>query len=346
MASVQTHILAFGLKRQKFFSGEKIDPVGLRMQIERMASKAPAPRHIRVVAIAADSVPGEWLIPPEAPQDRALLYIHGGAWFMGSTTTHRSLVARLATAGGVRALSIDYRLAPEHPFPAGLEDCITAYEWLLRNGIAPDKIVVAGDSAGGNLTLALLIALRDAGRPLPAGAVAISPATDLTFSGESYTARAHLDPFFSEIGNLGSNTIVADYVTDHDPRDPLISPLFADLRGLPPLLLHVGDHEALLDGVVGFGERAVAAGVAARTVVWPGMFHVFQMFAAILPEARRANAQIATFIRSRLDAGQAGTGNIDAGQAGTHPEGSEGPVLLSTAGEELVQGGEGIVQQG
>ena len=306
MASIQSQILASWLRRQKFFSGEKIDPLSLRMRIERLASKAPPPRRVRVVPVAADSVPGEWLIPPDAPQDRALLYIHGGAWFMGSTNTHRPLVSSMAYASGVCALSIDYRLAPEHPFPAGLEDCVAAYEWLLRSGIAPDKIIVAGDSAGGNLTLALLIALRDAGRPLPAGAIAISPATDLTFTGESYTARAHLDPVLSHLGP-DTTLMLKGYITDHDPRDPLISPLYADLHGLPPLLLHVGDHEVLLDGVVGFGDRAVAAGVAAQTVVWPGMFHVFQIFAAIMPEARQANAQIAAFIRSRLDDNQADT---------------------------------------
>jgi acetyl esterase/lipase len=306
VASIQSRTLAFWLKRQKFFDGEQIDPLKLRMRIERLASKAPPPRRVRVVPITADSVPGEWLIPQDAPEDRALLYIHGGAWFMGSTTTHRPLVSSLAYASGVRALSINYRLAPEHPFPAGLDDCVTAYEWLLRGGVASDRIIVAGDSAGGNLALALLVALRDAGRPLPAGAVAISPATDLTFAGESRITRAHLDPFFH---NLGPETtaLLRGYTGDHDPRHPLISPLYAALHGLPPLLLHVGDHEALLDGVVGFGERATAAGVAAQTVVWPGMFHVFHIFAAILPEARLANAQIAAFIRSRLDDNQADT---------------------------------------
>jgi monoterpene epsilon-lactone hydrolase len=327
MASIQSNILAFLLKRQEFFGGETIDPVSLRLRIERLAGKARPPRRVRVVPVAADSVPGEWLVPPDAPPDQVLLYIHGGAWFMGSTTTHRSLVAGLAHASGARALSIDYRLAPEHPFPAGLDDCIVAYEWLLRSGIAKDKIVVAGDSAGGNLTLALLIALRDAGKPLPAGAVAISPATDLTFTGESYTARAHLDPFFSRLGP-DATVMLVGYTAGHDPRDPLISPLYADLHGLPPLLLHVGDHEALLDGVVGFGERASAAGVDVQTVVWPGMFHVFQIFAAILPEARQANAQIAAFIRSRLD------------------DSSQGPVLISPVGDEPVQGGKGIIQHG
>ena len=330
MASIQSRTLASWLRRQKFFSGEKIDPLKLRLRIERLASKAPPPRRVRVVPVAADSVPGEWLVPKDAPQDRALLYIHGGAWFMGSTNTHRPLVSSLAYTSGVRALSIDYRLAPEHPFPAGLDDCLAAYEWLLHSGIAPEKLIVAGDSAGGNLTLALLIALRDAGKPLPAGAVAISPATDLTFAGESRITRAHLDPFFR---NLGPETtaLLKGYTGDHDPRHPLISPLYGDLHGLPPLLLHVGDHEALLDGVVGFGERAAAVGVDVQMVVWPGMFHVFQIFAPVLPEARQANAQIAAFIRSRL---------VD------NPAGSSGAAFVNAFRGELVQSGEGIIQHG
>jgi monoterpene epsilon-lactone hydrolase len=298
VASIQSTILSFWLKRQRFFGEDKIDPQRLRARIEQSTGRWKPHRNVQIVAVGASSVPAEWLIPQGAPQDRALLYIHGGAWFMGSTRTHRAFVSKLAYASRIRALSINYRLAPEHPFPAGLDDCVAAYEWLLQSGISAGRTVMAGDSAGGNLTLALLIALRDAGNSLPAGAVALSPATDLAFSGESHKTRAHLDPFFS---NIGSNTILEDYYTNHDPRHPLISPLYADLRGLPPLLIHVGDHETLLDDAVRFGDRAVASGVEAKTVVWAGMFHVFQMFAPILPEARRANAQIAAFIRSRLD---------------------------------------------
>ena len=296
MPSLQSHLVKAWLKRQQWFGGERVDPHFLRARLDRAAGRFRHHRRVQVVAVQAGPVPAEWLIPPVAPADRALLYIHGGAWFMGSSRTHRGLVSHLAYLSGVRALSIDYRLAPEHPFPAGLEDCLAAYEWLLQSGMAPDKVVVAGDSAGGNLALALLIALRDAGRPLPAAAVVLSPATDLAGTGESYRTRRHLDPLFSQ---MGAHTIVPAYITDHDPRHPLISPLHADLHGLPPLLIHVGDHEMLLDDAVRFGERAVAAGVEATTVVWPGMFHVFQLF-VFLPEARRANAQIAAFIRARL----------------------------------------------
>jgi acetyl esterase/lipase len=297
MASIQSYLLKFWFRQQNLFGDEKYDPQRSRMRIEETARMSKPHRMVQVLPVDAGSVPSEWLIPQGASQDSALLYIHGGAWFMGSTKTHRAFVSYLAYESGIRALSINYRLAPENPFPAGLDDCIMAYEWLLHNGISPNKIVVAGDSAGGNLTLALLIALRDAGKPLPAGAVALSPATDLALTGESLKTRAHLDPVLS---NIGSNSIIEDYITDHDAREPLISPLYADLSGLPPLLIHVGDHETLLDDAVRFGDHALASGVEATTVVWPNMFHVFQIFVPILPEARQAIAQIATFIRSRL----------------------------------------------
>lgn len=297
MASIQTYILKFLIRRMNLFSGGPHDPQILRARIERSAIRARLHRNVQVAAVDAGSVPSEWLIPEGAPEDRALLYLHGGAWFMGSARTHRAFVSRLAYVSATRALSINYRLAPEHPFPAGLDDCVAAYEWLLHSGISPHQIIVAGDSAGGNLTLALLVALRDAGKPLPAGAVALSPATDLANTGESYTTRRRLDPYFA---NMGPSTIIPDYITDHDPHHPLISPLYADLRGLPPLLIHVGDHEILLDDAVRFGECAAAAGVEVTTVVWPGMFHVFNMFEPWLPEAHRANAEVVGFIKSRL----------------------------------------------
>ncbi|OGN90471.1 MAG: hypothetical protein A2Y88_03000 [Chloroflexi bacterium RBG_13_48_10] len=173
MASLQSTILQFWLRRQNLFGAEKYDPLSLRMRIEHTAGKFKPHRNVQIIPVYAGGVPAEWLIPNSAPLDRALLYIHGGAWFMGSTRTHRGFVSNLAYASGIRVLSINYRLAPEYPFPAGLEDCITAYEWLLNFGISPNKIVVAGDSAGGNLTLALLVALREAGKSLPAGAVAL-----------------------------------------------------------------------------------------------------------------------------------------------------------------------------
>jgi len=298
MASIQSYILKVFIRRLNLFGSGEINPQKLRDRLEQVATLSKPHRKVQVVTVEADSVPAEWFIPNGVTQDRVLLYIHGGAWFMGSTRLYRGFVSNLAYASCMKAIAINYRLAPEDPFPAGLEDCVTAYEWLLQSGISANKIVIAGDSAGGNLTLALLVALRDAGKPLPAGAVALSPATDLTFTGASTRTHAHLDPFFH---NVDSNTIVEDYITDHDPYDPLISPLFADLSGLPTLLIHVGEHEILLDDAVRFGDRARTSGVDVKIVVWPEMFHVFHLFAPILPEARRANDQIVTFIKSRFN---------------------------------------------
>jgi monoterpene epsilon-lactone hydrolase len=298
MASIQAKFVELWFRHQNIFGSGEYDPKTIRARADEAGFFAKPCKGVQVVPVIANAVPSEWLIPSGAPPDHAILYLHGGAWFMGSANTHRAMVSRLAYASQIRALLINYRLAPEFPFPAALEDCISVYEWLLQNGCTAEHIIVAGDSAGGNLTLALLVALRDRGRPLPAGGVALSPATDLAFTGESVRTRLHLDPIFSH----GSpNTIIQDYITSYDPRDPLISPLYADLHGLPPLLIHVGDHEILLDDSVRFGEKAAAAGVQASMVVWPEMFHVFQLFSPFLPEARQAVKEIAAFIHSRLE---------------------------------------------
>ena len=324
MSSLQARLLRRWLKRQNLFSGGDFSPIAMREGAERAtgrnrprrgvtASWVFLPRtdgngpHAGAAPLSAEgsgSISAEWLIPAGATGGAAagapaLLYLHGGAWFLGSANTHRPLTSRLAHASGLSTLVVNYRLAPENPFPAGLDDCRFAYEWLLAGGTPPERIVVGGDSAGGNLTLALLVALRDAGVPLPAAAFAISPATDLTYSLDSHRSRRHLDPYFHD---MTPNTIVEGYTGGRDPREPLISPLFADLRGLPPLLIHVGDHELLLDDSVRFGERAAAAGVDVQVVVWPGMFHVFHLYAQLLPEARRAIAQIGEYVRARVGA--------------------------------------------
>jgi len=297
MASLQSKIVKLWFRHQNFFGSGELDPKTMRTRADQVGVFSHPRSNVQVLPVDAGGVPSEWLVPEDAPQDRAVLYIHGGAWYMGSGNTHRGFVSRLAYAAGLRILLINYRLAPEHPFPEGLEDCITAFDWLLQGGITAHNIIVAGDSAGGNLTLALLVALRDAGKPLPSGAVAISPATDLAFTGQSVHTRLKLDPIFS---HGGPTTVIQDYIKAHDPHEPLISPLYADLHGLPPILIHVGDHEILLDDSVRFGQRAVEAGVEATTVVWPEMFHVFQLFTPLLPEARQAVEQIASFMRTRL----------------------------------------------
>jgi len=297
MTSLQGRLLDRIVPRLNLFGEDGADIPTLRRRIERTAPPVFPWTRVRAEPVVADGVPGEWVIPKHAADDRAILYLHGGAWVMGSPRTHRALVADLARRAGVRALSLDYRLAPEHPYPAALDDGVAAYDWLVASGIEPGRIVVAGDSAGGNLALALLLRLRDAGTPLPAGAVLLSPVTDLRLSGASHTTRKAVDPFFAK---ADLRAFVELYAGSHDLRDPYLSPLGAELGGLPPLLLHVGDREVLRDDAVGLGERACAAGVEARTVVWPGMTHVFQVQTFLLPEARRANAEIGAFIRARV----------------------------------------------
>lgn len=230
-----------------------------------------------------------------------LLYFHGGGYFEGSITTHRRLVASLCLAAGVRGLSVDYRLAPEHPFPAAVDDAVAAYRWLTGpGGEDPSRVIVAGDSAGGGLTAALLVALRDAGHPLPAGAYLMSPWTDLVATGESLKTRAEADPM---IDPRDIKRITSYYVPDGDVLNPLVSPLYADLSGLPPLLLHVGDAEVLLDDAVRLADRARVAGVSVELEVWPEAFHVFQMLAGLLPEADEAVAQAGEWMVKRLEAG-------------------------------------------
>ena len=242
----------------------------------------------------------EWLVNPGHRSDHVLVHLHGGGFVIGSTDSHRAFVGRLALASGITAIVPEYRLAPEHRFPAGLDDTIAIYHAVLALGLDPQHIVLSGDSAGGNLVLGTLLALRDAGAPLPAAAVLLSPFLDLTASGESVTTRAAADPWLDPrfLGPLGKL-----YAGDHDRGGPRISPLFADLRGLPPLLIQVGDQEILLSDSTRLAERARAAGVAALLEVWPEVWHVFQFFAPALPDASAAIANIGAFVRRNLGLG-------------------------------------------
>ena len=210
--------------------------------------------------------------------------------------THRDLVARIARAAGVRALSVEYRLAPENPHPAAVEDSTAAYRWLLGQGLDPARVVLAGDSAGGGLTIATLVALRDAGDPLPAAGVCLSPWVDLEGIGESMTTKAALDPLIQHDGLVKMGRL---YLGDLDPHTALAAPLYADLGGLPPLLIQVGTAEALLDNATRVAETASAAGVDVTLEPWDDMIHVWQIFGSMLPEARGAIDRIGDFIRKR-----------------------------------------------
>lgn len=240
----------------------------------------------------------EWTIPADVDPVGTVLYLHGGGYFQGSIATHRRLVTALCLAAGSRGLSVGYRLAPEHRFPAAVEDAVAAYRWLIsEGGQEPGRVVIAGDSAGGGLTFATLVALRDAGDPLPAGGFGISPWTDLASTGESLVTRKDQDPF---IDPQGADETAVRYTGDADRRHPLASPLYADLSGLPPLLIHVGGAEVLYDDAARMAEAARSAGVEVEFADWPDAFHVWHMMAGLIPEADEAVAAAGAWIAKRM----------------------------------------------
>jgi monoterpene epsilon-lactone hydrolase len=254
----------------------------------------PLPEGTHVESVDVDGIPAFWIAPPDADAERVILYLHGGAYLLGSLLSHRDLVARLSRAASTRSLLLEYRLAPEHVFPAAVDDALTAYRWLLAQGTRPEHIVLAGDSAGGNLSLALLQMLRDRDMPMPAGAVLLSPWTDLAGAVESRTTRDAVDPIFS---GKGINGLASFYVGTEDASQPLISPLNADLRGFPPLAIEVGSDEVLLDDSLLLAEHARAAHVSVELTVWEEMWHVFQQYASILPEGQQSLENMGRFIR-------------------------------------------------
>ncbi|MFB0561326.1 MAG: alpha/beta hydrolase [Candidatus Lokiarchaeia archaeon] len=257
--------------------------------------KYPIPEDVKVELVDSGGVPAEWQTVPGAMEDRVLFYIHGGGMVLGSPNSHRLFTVTLGQLTKMRVLSVEYRLAPENPHPAQLEDCTTAYKWLLSTGIKPENIVIAGDSAGGNLTLTTLVKLRNDGIPLPAGGVCLSPATDWTGSDESFFENAETDPVLADIGLFWW---IPAFLAGADPSDPLISPLHADLKGLPPLLLQASTSEMLFGGSKRFVEQAKAAGVDATLETWDDMPHVFQSFGLReLPEAKEAIAKIGEFVQ-------------------------------------------------
>jgi monoterpene epsilon-lactone hydrolase len=267
----------------------------MRALNEKMAG--PPEPDIKSKPVLANGVKAEWISAPAAAVDRTVLYLHGGGYVMGSLNTHRDLMGRISRAAQARVLGLDYRLAPEHPFPAAVDDSVAGYRFLLEQGLRPTRIAIAGDSAGGALTLAILIAGRDAGLAMPAAAVCLSPMIDLEFTGESMKTRKDVDPIFSPdgIGLLGKA-----FLAGTNPRTPLASPLYADPKGFPPLLIQVGDHEVLLDDSTRFALRARAAGVQVKLEVWPEMIHRFQSYASVLPEAQQAIEGIGKFIREQI----------------------------------------------
>lgn len=253
---------------------------------------------ITVQQVSANGIPAEWIAAPNAGS-AVVLYLHGGGYVIGSIASHRELVSRIARAAAARVLIIDYRLAPESPFPAAVDDAVSAYRFLLSQGVAAEQIAIAGDSAGGGLTLATLIALRDAGERLPACGVTLSAWTDLAITGESIESRAHLDPM---VQKQGIAEMAGAYLVGADSQHPLASPLYADFTGLPPLLMQVGTAETLHDDTMRVADKARGAGVDVTVEAWEDMFHVFQSSAAALPEGQQAIEKIGAFVQARTRA--------------------------------------------
>jgi len=300
MASLQSYIQRFCLNYNKSHDIIPTPVEKLRSTQEENAKRTRLPGNILKQPVTAGGVAAEWIHPQEAPKEKVLFYLHGGAYVMGSCNTHRAMVAHIARACGMRGLLLDYRLAPEHPYPAAVDDSISAYHWLLCNGIEARNIIIAGDSAGGGLALASLVSLRDGGYPLPAAAVCITAWTDLAGTGESLKTRAKVDPRLT----LRELSLGSHYVGNNDPRHPLISPLYADLHGLPPLLIHAGSDDMLLNDSTRLADRAKSAGVDVTLEVWDRMWHVFHLHAPRLPEAQSAIGAIGTFGRQRIGKGE------------------------------------------
>ncbi len=266
----------------------------MRLGFELLSQKFAASASVQTEAVEVNGVSAEWVSAAGVEAECRILYLHGGGYAIGSSATHRGLAERLSRAASARVLVIDYRLAPEHPFPAAVEDATTVYRWLLASGETPGKIAVAGDSAGGGLTVATLVALRDAGDALPAAGVCLSPWVDMEGIGESMSTRSGLDPMVQKEGLLG---MAAWYLNGADPRTPLAAPLYADLQGLPPLLIQVGTSETLYDDSTRLADRAKAAGVDVTLEPWDKMIHVWQLFAAMLPEGQKAIDRMGEFVR-------------------------------------------------
>lgn len=306
MSSFRSKLIIFMLKYRHLLQGrnERISFVdestsipALREIIEKGAgSFGKLPKGVEYKPEQIGNLYCEWIFPEKCRFDRAILYLHGGGLVVGSAKAHRGIVAKFVMGSGVPALVVDYGLAPEKPFPHGLNDCCTAYDYLLSTGILAERIVVAGDSGGGNLVLSMLLALKDKKKKLPSGAVALSPWTDLTNSGQSWKDNELLDTLTWK----NSQNIFSKYYTrNNDPSNPLISPLFGDLKGLPPLQIYAGSHELMLSDSTRFADKARNAGVDVVLTIGEGLFHCYPACAPMFPEATEAMKKICEFIKKK-----------------------------------------------
>ncbi len=294
MVSQQMREVSAQLRAQRAISPTGSGSVAdMRKTMEAQQGGLPIPADVDSLDLIVAGRPARRIRTPGVLEDRGTLYLHGGGYVMGSLNTHHELMGRVARATHAQVLGLDYRLAPEHPYPAAVDDAVAAYRWILEQGTAPGHIVIAGDSAGGGLALATLLSLRQLKLPMPAGAVLFSPWTDLTSSGASVVSRAEADPMIAPEILL---PMAAHYAGARPGNTPGISPLFGELAGLPPLLIQVGDAEVLLDDSTRLHERALAAGVDSVLHVFAEAFHVFQAMPS-LPEAAEAVAEMGAFFR-------------------------------------------------
>ncbi len=292
MASIRSKIAAgitrLTLKRKLGASGSVDEE---RATLEKM-SKLTARRRPGAAALVG-GVKGEWAEPAVHSANRTILYLHGGGYVIGSPASHRDMVSAIADAAQARALILDYRLGPEHPFPAAVDDALAAYRGLLQEGCPAQSLFIAGDSAGGGLTIATLLSIKQAGLPLPAAGICLSPWVDLTLESGTMTSKAADDPLLTP---AALRWMRDQYLAGQDPKSTLASPLFADLSGLPPLLIQVGSEEVLLDDSRNLNERARAAGAEVTLEVWDGMMHVWHLMAMMIPEGKQAIQAIGNYV--------------------------------------------------
>jgi acetyl esterase/lipase len=288
------HLFKFKLKPEVVDENFSVDK--FRESINKASAKIKLPKNVTSQKISLEGLKGEWIIPQNPVKEKVLLYIHGGGFISGSCHTHRMHVAKFANECQLLSLVFDYRLAPEHTFPAALDDCITVYTWLLNQGYKPHNIIVGGESAGASLTLSLLLALKTNNIGLPKAAFSISPVTDLSCCADSFTYNAKND-----IAPMGSWKVWTNfYISGHDTKDPLLSPQFGNFEGIPPLYICVGTHEIHFDDCINVAKIAEQFGVDVTLRQWDKMIHAFPLLSPLFPEAKKALNEICEFVKYNI----------------------------------------------
>ncbi|MCX7747562.1 MAG: alpha/beta hydrolase [Clostridia bacterium] len=290
MASFQSVILKFLIRKTINWNKPLME---VRKDLARISKKAKIPKDIDVFPVITDDFRGEWIVPSGALEENVIIYLHGGGYCLGIVNTNRGFVARVAKESGIKVLLVDYRLAPENPYPAAIEDAAAAYRWLLGEGFQPKNIVFMADSSGCGLSLASLFMLRNNGVPMPASLIFMSPTVDFTYTGESMKTKAKVDPY-----QMDPRFFIANYyMENNDPASSWISPLYGDFYGLPPMLIHGSECDIFLSDAVRLAEKAKNAGVDVTLKVWDKMWHIFHMSADLLPEGRAALREIYGYIK-------------------------------------------------